>query len=271
MVVHHTSKIIWENLKPVFMPKPTVEKWTEVAQRFESLWNVPNCVGCIDGKHIRIKAPPRSGSTYMNYKGFFSTVLLGVSDADGKFVAIDVGDYGRNSDGRVLANSNFGKALNTGNIDLPEPRPLPGDTTEIPYYFLADEAFPLRKNIMKPFSRKLLTTNTRKIFNSRFSRGRKAVECSFGMLVAKFGVLSTQIRCTPDKVDILVQAMCVLHNAIREYDGIFTKPKYENVVDSESMVVLPPVSQKNGKQIRDYLSMYFSECAPIPHQDRYCV
>lgn len=80
---------------------------------------------------------------------------------------------------------------------------------------------------MKPFSRKLLTTNTRKIFNSRFSRGRKAVECSFGILVVKFGVLSTQIRCTPDKVDILVQAMCVLHNAIREYDGIFTKPKYE--------------------------------------------
>lgn len=65
-----------------------------------------------------------------------------MSDADGKFVAIDVGDYGRNSDGRVLANSNFGKALNTGNIDLPEPSPLPGDTTEITYYFLADEAFP---------------------------------------------------------------------------------------------------------------------------------
>lgn len=121
MVVHETSTVIWKK------PQPTVEKWKEVS----SLWNLPNYIGSIDGKHIRIKCPPRSGSAYFNYKGYFSTVLLVVSDADGMLLAIDIGDYGRNSDGRVLANSNFGKALKKGNLHLPELSHLPGDDNAI--------------------------------------------------------------------------------------------------------------------------------------------
>nr|CAH7728911.1 unnamed protein product [Callosobruchus chinensis] len=242
MVVHHTAKVIWEKLQPKYMPIPTTEKWIQIADRFHSLWDLPNCIGSID-----------------------------VADADGMFVAIDVGEYGRNSDGRVLTNSNFGKALQSGILDLPQPRPIPGNTRPIPFYFIGDEAFPLKKNIMKPFSRRELTTNSRRIFNARLSRGRKSVECSFGMLAAKFAVLNTPIRCTPDKVDILVQAMCVLHNAIRECDGSFTKPQYENVIVRDSILRLPTLTQSNEKTIREYLTMYLSECAPIPYKDRYCV
>ncbi|CAH2004839.1 unnamed protein product [Acanthoscelides obtectus] len=270
-VVHQTAKVIWEKLQPKYMPVPTTAKWMQIADRFHSLWNLPNCIGSIDGKHIRIQAPPRSGSAYINYKGFFSTVLLAVADADGMFVTVDVGEYGRNSDGRALMNSNFGRALQSSNLDLPQPRPIPGDVKQIPFYFTADEAFPLKKNIMKPFSRRELTTNNRRIFNTRLSRGRKSVECSFGMLAAKFAVLNTPIRCTPDKVDILVQAMCVLHNAIKECNGTFTTPQYDNVIHRDSILQLPPLTHSNAKNIREYLTMYLSECAPIPYQDRYCV
>lgn len=269
--MYQTSKALWKNLQPVYMPKPTAEKWKEVSDRIQSLWNLPNCIGSIDGKHIRIQCPPRSGSAYYNYKGYFSVVLLAVTDADGMLLSMDVGDYGRNSDGRVMANSNFGRALKNGNLDLPEPTPIAGDNQPIPYYFVTDEAFPMSKNLLKPYSKKTLTTNSRRIFNSRLSRCRKSVECSFGMLASKFGVLNTLIRCTPDKVDTLVQAMCVLHNAIRECDGKFTKPQYDNVIDSDSIVRLPRLPQTTGSLMRDYLSIYFTECAPIPNQDRYCV
>lgn len=56
-LVDETCKILWECLQPEFMPTPTTEKWIEVAQRFYTLWNLPRCVGSLDGKHIRIRAP----------------------------------------------------------------------------------------------------------------------------------------------------------------------------------------------------------------------
>jgi len=59
------------------------------------VWQLPNCVGAIDGRHMRIKAPPMSGSEFYNYKGFFSVVLLAAVDAHYKFTWVDIGQYGR--------------------------------------------------------------------------------------------------------------------------------------------------------------------------------
>lgn len=80
------------------MPIPNEEMWEKYAQNFYKKWNFPNAIGAIDGKHIRIQSPPNSGSLYFNYKGFFSTVLLAIVDADYKYIAIDVGSFGRESD-----------------------------------------------------------------------------------------------------------------------------------------------------------------------------
>jgi hypothetical protein len=63
---------------------------------------LPNYDGSLDGKHIRIKAPPKSGSSFYNYNGFFSIVLLATADADGIFQTTDVGEYRQNSDRRAL-------------------------------------------------------------------------------------------------------------------------------------------------------------------------
>lgn len=59
-IVYETCQILWEVLQLEFMPRPNTEKWLEVAQRYYTLWKLPNCVGSIDGKHIRIKKPPNS-------------------------------------------------------------------------------------------------------------------------------------------------------------------------------------------------------------------
>lgn len=64
-------------------------------------------------------------------------MLLAVVDADGLFITVDVGEYGRNSDGRALKESNFGKSLTRGEINIPDVNPLPGETRNIGFpYFL---------------------------------------------------------------------------------------------------------------------------------------
>jgi len=37
------------------MPIPSKEIWNKVADRFYNLWNIPNCIGAVDGKHFKIK------------------------------------------------------------------------------------------------------------------------------------------------------------------------------------------------------------------------
>ncbi|KAF7662287.1 hypothetical protein LDENG_00239930 [Lucifuga dentata] len=63
--------------------------------------------------------------TVLNYKDTFSIILLAIVDAQYQFRVVDVGAFGRNSDGGTVTVSTFGKALQGGRMDLPEDLPLP--------------------------------------------------------------------------------------------------------------------------------------------------
>lgn len=80
------------------LPSPTREQFEFNGSEFEKRWNFPNVMGCLDGKHIRIRSPSKTGSLYYNYKDFFSVVLLALVGPDYKFVGIDVGSFGREGD-----------------------------------------------------------------------------------------------------------------------------------------------------------------------------
>ena len=82
----------------------TLEEWKAVAKGFLEKWQSPHTLGSLDGKHIRIKAPPKSGSKSFNYKGFFSFVLMGLVDSGYHFLCVNVGQPGSNSDGGTVAD-----------------------------------------------------------------------------------------------------------------------------------------------------------------------
>ena len=90
----------------------------------------------IDGKHVLIQAPPRSGSVYFSYKKTFSIVLMAVCDSKYRFTLVDIGDSRSRSDGSVFANSFLGLAT---------------ENDMLPFVFVGDDAFGLKENMVKPF------------------------------------------------------------------------------------------------------------------------
>ena len=52
-IVHEVFVNIWALLCEEYMPTPTMNKWVEIACNFEKIANFPNCIGAIDGKHIK--------------------------------------------------------------------------------------------------------------------------------------------------------------------------------------------------------------------------
>lgn len=72
---------------------------------------------------------------------------------------IETGFAGRNSDGGIFRASRMGRWLERNGLNMPHPKPLPNDPNDIcfPYYFVADEGFPLKKNLMRPYPQRTLT------------------------------------------------------------------------------------------------------------------
>ncbi|GFT47805.1 protein ALP1-like [Trichonephila clavipes] len=138
---------------------------------------------------FRIAQNTISGATYRNYKGFFSIVLLALVDANLKFLYVDVGTNGRVSDGGVWGKSKLRQAITNGDINIPEAAALPGSASKLPFVIVADDAFPLMPNIMKPYPGSNLSKECL-VFNYRLSRARRVSENAFGILAAPSGYLA---------------------------------------------------------------------------------
>lgn len=218
-IVKQTVEVLWNNLYPIHMKNPSKEHFRTIADDYFKIWNFPHCLGSLDGKHIRVRSPADSGSMFYNYKGYFSIVLQALVDAHYRFVNIDVGGFGKQSDGGTFKASALYKALQGRTLHLPEDNDLPGSSLRVPYVFIADEAYPLMPNLLKPYSRQELDAE-KEYFNKRLSRARRTVECAFGIITSKWHILQRPIATDVSLVDNIVKAICVLHNTIIDLEGM---------------------------------------------------
>lgn len=256
------------------MPNPTEDMWKSIANDYNTIWNFPNCVGALDGKHVNIQAPPNSGSLYFNYKKTFSVVLMALVDAKYNFIAVDVGAYGKSSDGGIFTHSNLGKAIEQDKLRIPRSVKLPSTSIEVPYVIVGDEAFPLKTYLMRPYPRQDLDVSKR-IFNYRLSRARRVVENTFGILSQKFRIYNRRIQAMPKNVDSIILATCVLHNFIKKYDtntyNYERNETYSNGPNDKGLENLPMQggnATKDAFHVREKFKDYFnSEVGSVSWQE----
>ena len=207
--VPQVCKAILKEFQQEYLVCPTdPEDWMKIEERFRNRWNVPHAIGALDGKHIAIKKPKRSGSEYFNYKGYFSLVLLA---------------NGSSSDAQIFNRSKLNRRIENRTLGLPPPELLGPGGANLHYFLLGDDAFALMPWLVKPYSRHQLTREER-IANYRISRGRRMVENSLGILVKRFRVLLTTMEQRPKVVRDIVLTCVVLQSMLRSHQGEADRP-----------------------------------------------
>jgi hypothetical protein len=111
----------------------------------------------------------------------------------------------------VFLITGLSKQLDNGALNIPGARALPERIKRILIFIVADDAFAMKPYIMKPYAFRHMHGSQR-IYNYRLSRARRIIENVFGLVSARFRLLRTHIELEPDKVSIIVSAICVLHN-----------------------------------------------------------
>lgn len=190
-------------------------------------------------------------------------------------------------------NSELAADLDSGNANLPTPIPLPRREVPFPYVIIADEVFPLNKNIMRPYSKRHGLTNDQRVFNYRLSRARLCIENTFGIMVSRWGILHRRLCFSVKNCEEIFKAIVCLHNFVmsatnnstsqycppgwldvEDDNGIFREGRWRTVGSDQFFKELGRTGANRSGPIpegmRNYLKEYFISPignAQVPWQD----
>ncbi len=219
-IMQETCQALWDALQSELLPVPNEDMWRGIAQRFETKWNFPNCIGAIDGKHVMMQCP-NSGSKYYNYKGYFSMVLLAMVDADYYFILLDIGSYGSNSDGGIFVNCALGMEYMDHRLSVPTGQTLPGMEHKgpMPFVMIGDAAFPGCTDLLRPYPGRKAgkpAPFAEALFNYCLSQACRCSENAFGILAQWFQLYHRRLCLLPETAQQVIQATCILHNFLTQ-------------------------------------------------------
>nr|CAI5843806.1 unnamed protein product [Callosobruchus analis] len=191
-------------------------------------------------------------------------VLLAVVDARYQFIMCDFGVNGRISDGGVLQNTTFYEKLEDKQLHMSSDESVKKSSKILPYVFVADDAFALRIDMIKPFRQADLNSKERNLYNYRVSRARQS-----------------------KMIEAVVMASCALHNFLMSLSSnSYTSAEcfdHENIEDGTIIPGLSahdssmePLYRRNSgnnstsaKNIREQFLHYFNNEGTVPWQDNF--
>lgn len=159
-----------------------------------------------------------------------------------------------------------------------------GREKAVPYVYVADEAFPLKENILKHYPGIHEKESIKRTFNYRLSRARRVVKNAFGVLSAVFRVFRKPMLYEPEKATVIVMTCIYLHNFLRRDksskdmyspSGSFDREVEGQIIDGSwrhevNSTILQPIeklarkSPRAAEDVRNEFSEYFSSTGAVP-------
>jgi DDE superfamily endonuclease len=196
-----------ESMKIEF-PKDHAEQ-KRIAREFQQLCKAgfDICVGCIGGMLVWIHKPNDKDCRHIGANKFYSDCkkkfglhMQAVCDANKRFLDVEINSPGATSDYLAFVRSKLRSKLETDGFLSPG-LALFGDNAYVNSWYMA---VPFKGN----------GAGSRGTYNFFHSRTRINIECAFGMLVHRWGILRTPIprNINIGKTTALVTCLCRLHN-----------------------------------------------------------
>ncbi|KAG8488878.1 hypothetical protein CXB51_016932 [Gossypium anomalum] len=171
-----------------------------------------NCLGALDGTHIKIRVPTVDKPRYRTRKGDIATNMLGVCPPDMHFVYALPGWESSVADGRVLRDA----------ISWRHGLKVPHGC-----YYLVDAGYTNCEGFLAPFRGQRYHLNEwrqgyqpstpEEFFNMKHASARNVIERCFGLLKLKWGILRSPSFYPVRVHNRIIIACCLLHNFIRTY------------------------------------------------------
>ena len=175
-------------------------------------------------------------------------MLLALVDAEQKFMWVDVGANGSCSDAGLFKETQLYKDFEAGKMRLPTTDSLPNDDRPFPYFILGDNAFALKSWMMTPYSHRN-KTHEELIYNYRHSRGRRVVECTFGIFAQRYRCFLKTLEVSHKTARRITLACVCLHNLHR------TRYPQSNIDQQEDISQLLPVAWRDDNLTQELSSV----------------
>ena len=162
-----------------------------------------HCIGAIDGIQIKIRCPGphvKNRRSYFCRKGFYSLNVQAVCDSRRRFIDVDCSYPGSTSDSIAWLKTQVCREI--------EGRRIPDG-----FYFVGDAAYPCLQNMLTP-----VPGTSAEIgkwcdaYNFYQSQTRINIECAFGLLVRRWGILWKPLECAHRRNPSVVVCCMRLHN-----------------------------------------------------------